>query len=129
MLSSLGQRIAHYRKLAGLTQKALAESVGVSPTMLSYYEKDKRDPGTPTLVKLAEVLSITGDKLLGLAEARPSPAVYKNRIEFSLLREIRLLNGFGQDRALEYISQLKDMPKYSAKKQHSKTCPDTEKQD
>jgi transcriptional regulator with XRE-family HTH domain len=128
-MDTLGQRIVHYRKKAGLSQKALADVIEVSPQALSYYENDRNDPPTTVLVKLAVALNITSDKLLGLDEVRPSPAVYKNRIEFSLLREIRLLNGFGQDRALEYISQLKDMPKYSAKKQHSKTCPDTEKQD
>jgi len=115
-MGSLGQRITSYRTKAGLSQKALAEVIGVSASLVNHYEKDKRNPTPQTLVKLAEALNITSDKLLGLEEARPSPAVYKNRFEYALLREIRHLNSFGQDRALEYISQLKDMPKYAAKK-------------
>jgi len=120
-MDSLGQRIVQYRTKAGLTQKALASAIGVSPQALSYYENDRNDPPTTVLVKIAEILNITGDKLLGLADVRPNPAVYKNRFEYALLREIRFLNSLGQDRALEYISQLKDMPRYSAKKQPSKT--------
>jgi len=126
MLSSLGQQIAHYRKKAGLSQKALSEVIGVSPTMLSYYEKDKRDPSTQTLAKLAEILNTTSDKLLGL-EQRPIPAVYRNRFEFTLLREIRFLNDFGQERALEIISGLKELPKYTVKKSAPTIAP-TKKQ-
>ena len=115
-MGSLGQRIVHYRKRAGFSQKALAAAIEVSPQVLSYYENGRNDPPTTVLVKIAEVLNITGDKLLGLEEVRPNPAVYKNRFEYTLLREIRFLNHLGQERALEYISELKELPKYAAKK-------------
>jgi len=115
-MDSLGQRIMSYRKKAGLSQKALAKAIGVSASLANHYENDKRDPSTQTLVKIADVLNVTSDKLLGLEILRPSPAVYKNRFEYSLLREIRFLNKFGQERALEYISELKELPKYTAKK-------------
>jgi len=114
-MDSLGQRIMGYRKKAGLSQKALAEAISVSTSLINHYEKDKRNPTPQTLTKLVEVLNITSDKLLGL-EQRHVPAVYKNRFEYSLLREIRYLNSFGQDRALEIISGLKELPKYTVKK-------------
>jgi transcriptional regulator with XRE-family HTH domain len=114
MESSLGQRIAYYRKKAGLSQKELATAIGVSSPVLSYYENDKNDPPTSILVKIAETLDVTSDKLLGLDG--PKPAAYRNRCEYTLLRELRCLNGFGQDRALEYISELKELPKYTEKK-------------
>jgi hypothetical protein len=59
-------------------------------------------------------LDVTCDKLLGLE--RPKPVVYRNRYEYTLLRELRCLNNLGQDRALEYISELKELPKYTEKK-------------
>jgi len=126
-MDSLGQRITSYRTKAGLSQRALAEAIDVSASLVNHYEKDKRNPTPHTLIKIATALNVTSDKLLGLEEVRPSPAVYKNRVEFSLLRELRLLNSFGQDRALEYISQLKDMPKYSAKKRSYKVFPRSDK--
>jgi transcriptional regulator with XRE-family HTH domain len=106
----------NYRKKAGLSQKALAEAVAVSNSLINHYEKDKRNPTLHTLVKLAEVLNVTSDKLLGLGQ-RPAPAVYRNRFEYTLLREIRFLNMYGQERALEYISELKELPRYTEEKQ------------
>jgi len=115
MEPSLGQRISHYRKKAGLLQKELAVAVGISSQTLSYYENDKNDPPTEILAKLAEVLNITSDKLLGLGHLNP-PVVYRNRNEYTLLRALRVLNSFGQERALEYISDLSELSKYTAKK-------------
>jgi len=115
MESSLGQRIIHYRKKAGLLQKDLAVSVGISAAVLSYYEKDINDPPTAILAKLADALGITSDKLLGLNQPHP-PVVYRNRIEYTLLRALRILNTHGQERALEYISDLSVVPKYTEKK-------------
>ena len=115
MESSLGQRITHYRKKAGLSQKELAAVIGISSPALSYYENDKNDPPTAILAKLSEVLNITSDKLLGLD--RPNlPTTYQNRNEYILLRALRVLNNLGQDRALEYISDLSELPKYTGKK-------------
>jgi transcriptional regulator with XRE-family HTH domain len=109
--------------MAGLSQRSLAETVEVSASQINHYEKDKRNPTSQTLVRLAEALNITSDKLLGLSESRPNPAVYKNRFEYTLLREIRFLNDLGQERALEFISGLKELPKYTVKKA-PKRCSD-----
>jgi len=113
MKSSLGQRIIHYRKKAGLLQKELAAAVGISPTVLSYYESNKNDPPTPILAKLADALNITSDNLLGLDRPNP-PLAYQNKNEYTLLRALRVLNSFGQERALEYISDLSELSKYTA---------------
>ena len=39
---TLGEKIVYYRDKRGLTQKALAERMGITPTRLNYWEKDKR---------------------------------------------------------------------------------------
>ena len=93
----------------------MAEAIAVSASLINHYEKDKRNPTPQTLIRLAEVLNVTSDKLLGL-DQRLIPAAYRNRFEYTLLREIRFLNRYGQERALEYISELKELPKYTAKK-------------
>jgi transcriptional regulator with XRE-family HTH domain len=120
MESSLGQRIVYYRKKAGLSQKELAIAIGISSPVLSYYESDKNDPPTTVLVRLAEVLNVTTDKLLGLE--RPHPVVYRNRSEYALLRALRCLNDLGQERVLEYAAGLSELPKYT-EKDGSKTAP------
>jgi len=111
MSSSLGQRIAYYRKRNGLSQKELAEAIGMSPTALSYYETDKREPNILVLMNLARTLNITGDTLLGL-EPHPD-TVAQNGDECALLRSFRALNGLGRDRVLEYIAGLEELPKYA----------------
>ena len=66
---TFGQRIVVLRKQRGLLQKELAEKIGLSPTALNYYEKDKREPNVAMIKKLSNALGVTGNELLGL----PSP--------------------------------------------------------
>jgi transcriptional regulator with XRE-family HTH domain len=113
---SLGQRIRYYRTKAGLSQKALAASVGLSPTVLSRYEADKLEPNVLTLMNIAKVLKITVDALVGL-EPRPD-LIAQNSDEALLLRLFRQLNDVGRGRVLEYSSVLSVSPQHtdSAKK-------------
>ncbi len=63
---TFGQRLIFYRTKAKMLQKELAEKVGITPTALNYYEKDKREPNVLIISRLAKVLNVTGDELLGL---------------------------------------------------------------
>ncbi|MCL2182983.1 MAG: helix-turn-helix domain-containing protein [Chitinispirillia bacterium] len=111
---SLGQRIKHYRNKADLSQKDLAAIVGISPTVFSRYESDKLEPNILTLMNLAKALNITGDALLGLS---PHPdLIAQNRDEYTVLRTFRSFNSLGQNRTLEYISGVAELPKYTEKK-------------
>jgi len=113
-MESLGQRITHYRKKIGISQKDLATVAGISPTALNYYEKDKREPNVLILIKLAKALNITGGALLGL-EPHPD-MITQSRNEFLILNSIRELNARGQEKVLEYISDILDSGKYGEKK-------------
>lgn len=55
---SIGKNIKKNRKNKGLTQKQLAERMGVTPQMISAYEKDLRLPKTETLQRIADALCI-----------------------------------------------------------------------
>jgi len=111
-VDTLGKRIVYYRKKAKMQQKELAAAVGISPSALNYYEKDKCEPTVLVLSNLAEVLNITGDALLG----REHPdLVAQNKNEFHALHTLRSLNPLGQRRALEYITSLADAPKFTEK--------------
>ena len=111
-MDSLGQRIVYYRKRVGLRQKDLASIIGILPSALNNYEKDKREPTALVLSRLAEALNVTGDALLG----REHPdLVAQNKNEFLMLHALRALNVLGQKRALEYITSLADAPKFVEK--------------
>ena len=93
----------------------MAEAVGMSPNAISYYEKDKREPNILILMKIAKILDVTGDALLGLEH--PDLAA-KNRKEYALLHAFRSLKSIGQDRTLEYVSALKELPYYANACEH-----------
>jgi len=56
-MNTIGQRAAHARKLRKLSQKAVAEKVGISQPTLSELERGESD-GTKFIVELAEALSV-----------------------------------------------------------------------
>lgn len=50
----------------GMTQKQIADSLGVEPNTISQWESGAREPRVPQLVKLAELFDCTVDELLGI---------------------------------------------------------------
>ena len=61
----IGLRIKSLRKKENLTQKQLAEKIGVSQRMIGYYESEERFPPHDVLTKLADCFSVSADYLLG----------------------------------------------------------------
>ena len=71
------------RLKAGLSQRQLAERADVPPTMISAYERDKRQPTLPTLLRILEAAGYdlrmqlepheTHDEVLAALEANRSP--------------------------------------------------------
>jgi len=57
------------RLKAGLSQRELAERAGVAPTMISAYERDKRQPTLATLLRLLEAAGF--ELRMGLAPRDP----------------------------------------------------------
>ncbi|MBR4726556.1 MAG: helix-turn-helix transcriptional regulator [Clostridia bacterium] len=60
----IGGYIQHLRKAAGMTQKELADKVGVSFQAVSKWENGDTLPDTGLLLELCDVLNTTVDKLL-----------------------------------------------------------------
>ena len=62
---NIGNRIAFLRDQRGLTQEELATSLGISRAALSHYEKNRREPDTETLSKVADLFQVSLDYLAG----------------------------------------------------------------
>lgn len=58
------ENVRIYRKRAGLSQKELAELVGVSQQTIDRYESGSRQPNITDGVRLADVLHTTSEKLV-----------------------------------------------------------------
>ena len=61
-----GRRLKQLRQNAGLTQKQLAQKMGITASVVSYYELSERNPSPEILIKLSYIFHTTTDYLLGL---------------------------------------------------------------
>lgn len=62
---TVGQNIKNYRIEKGLTQKRLAELTGLATGTIQQYELEKRQPRLEQLQKIADILEINIETLLG----------------------------------------------------------------
>lgn len=64
-MSTFGERIIEVRKLRGLTQKDLGDSIGVDKRVISKYENNQTIPSVIVANSIAKVLEISLDYLMG----------------------------------------------------------------
>ena len=64
-----GQKIAKLRTNAGITQEQLAEKLYVTRVMVSKWERDICQPDYNTVLKIAEILSVSPDEIMSREEA------------------------------------------------------------
>jgi len=65
-----GTRLKVLRTQSGMTQKQLAEQIGVTKSVVSFYELRERTPSPEILIKLASVFHVTSDYLLGIEKSK-----------------------------------------------------------
>ena len=83
--------ITFLRKERGLSQKQVAQDLGISQALLSHYEKGIRECGLDFLVKTADYYEVSTDYLLGRTVQRKPASVSADDIPDS--DEIRHLQG------------------------------------
>ncbi|MBQ8255080.1 MAG: helix-turn-helix transcriptional regulator [Clostridia bacterium] len=64
-----GNRLRQLRKNRKLTQKELANLIGVKNSVISFYEVGDRTPSLDVLVKLSKALHVSTDVLLGIEKS------------------------------------------------------------
>ncbi len=69
---SLGTRLRHCRKQKKLTQKELANTLGIDHTTVSKWESDTYEPDGSTLNDIADLFDVSIDYLLGRTD-NPNP--------------------------------------------------------
>jgi transcriptional regulator with XRE-family HTH domain len=78
--SEVGQRMSELRQVKGLTQKQLAEKIGVSQQDIAYWERQAPAPRGEVLPKLAEVLEVSIDELMGMRQPKRRNEAPKGRL-------------------------------------------------
>ena len=80
-LPKMAQFISELRKEKKLTQKDLAEKMGVTDKAVSKWERGLSYPDIALLSKLSHVLGVTTSELLNGEKAKPSASEIEVRIE------------------------------------------------
>ena len=88
---NMGEKLKSLRIEKKLTQKQVADRIGLAISAVSSYESGTRYPSYDVLVKLARIFHVSTDYLLGMTD--------KRNIDVTGLR----------DNEIELVSQLVDM--------------------
>lgn len=59
------EKMRELRKIKGLTMKQLGQMVGTSESAISFYERGLHEPDITTIKRIADVLGVSVDVLLG----------------------------------------------------------------
>jgi len=91
MGDNFNDNLREARLKSGLSQKELSENIGVAKSTYSLYESGKREPNVDTIKKIASILNISADTLLGLDDEPVTIAAHFDGNEYTEdeLNEIR----------------------------------------
>lgn len=64
----IGQRIKELRQSSKISQKKLADAVGVDKRAVIFWEQEVNEPKASYIKKIAEYFGCTADYLLGLTD-------------------------------------------------------------
>lgn len=65
-MAVFNHNLSEIRMKRGISQKDMANSIGVAQSTYSLYEKGAREPNIDKIIKITEVLGVSADKLLGI---------------------------------------------------------------
>lgn len=85
---NFGQKLKTLRKQAGLTQMQLASQVGITKSVVSFYELQMRSPSPDVLTKLAKIFHVSVDYLLGLDNREMIDVSGLSEMEIGALRTL-----------------------------------------
>ena len=85
----LGSRISDLLQKNGLTQRELAEQVGVTEVSMSRYVKGERTPKGPIVVNIANALHTTVEDLMGQETKEGDPELEYYRCQRAIARNAK----------------------------------------
>ena len=71
-MENFSKTLKQYRELHGVTQKQMAEWLEMTPNAYQKYELGTREPNLTTLIKIADILEVSLDDLVGRIFSKPS---------------------------------------------------------
>jgi len=86
--TSIGERICQIRKKRGLTQKNLAEKIGIPRYLISGYERGRLRLYDEMVAHFAIALDVSADKILGLKEGKS----YTQKSDLRITKRLRQIS-------------------------------------
>lgn len=119
MNNTIGENIKKVRKQKHMTQRELAEAIGMRDAAISQYEKGIVTPPLETLKQLADVLGINPADLIDYTPMEKALEQWAenydannlpDEVKLPLLRSFAQLNDDGRNKVIEYVEDI--TPKY-----------------
>ena len=107
----VAKNLIFYRKKKNLTQKALAEKIGVGHTTVSQWEKAINSMDMDMLHNICLILDVTFNEMFGRYAA--VDVVHCSQEENELITNYRNLNQTGKAKAIEFMEDMLVNPKYT----------------
>ena len=117
---TIGEKIKEVRKAHNMTQQELAKKLGVTPSMISQYEKGKRNPKFDTLCDIARAIGVDPfldffDDAYSIFKIYPKEAEelrdFINKTTITEIFEL-YLNEKGKEKVIEYARDISMIPDY-----------------
>lgn len=93
-MQSIADRLIFLRKKYNLSQTDVANQIGVTPALISAYEKLERKPSIDKLIALADIFHVSTDYILGRTLKNDSSAVVSveglSEKQIKIIRELIL---------------------------------------
>ena len=88
------------REKKNMTQKEVADGIGVAKSTYSLYESGNREPNVQTIKKISDVLNVSADELLGLNSENTTIAAHFDGNEYTAeeLEDVRAYAEFVKNR-------------------------------
>ena len=83
MGENFNDNLKEARLKRNLSQKEVADQIGVAKSTYSLYESGNREPSVQTIKKIADVLNVSDDELLGLSEQPTTIAAHFDGDEYT----------------------------------------------
>ena len=97
-------RLKPLRLARGYTQSEMAEKLGVTPSAYAMYERGEREPGVDNLIKIASILNVDINILLGINNPPPSEVEKLTDGERMLLDLFRSASPYQQEVILRMLA-------------------------
>ena len=77
-MHAFAERLRQLRELRGLTQVRLAELLGMTPRSYNRWERGGNTPHLDMLIRIADILQVSLDELVGRAEPNAAPLIHNH---------------------------------------------------